>query len=201
MTRSVLRRSAPFLALLIAAACGSPAEKFDARAPAVPFVDQIHPAGRDANYDGSMNCGPAVVTGIAKGHGLTDGLDDAAAINLIVDVAGTNGEGTTGHGMIAALEFLGFSTNANPGCDLDWIDNELAAGHDVIALGDYYSIPGHDDPGLASGHYIAISGVRDNWTVYEVMDPAGKNVRSLTDDELQNFVDSDPQGGFTISAW
>ncbi len=201
MNRFTSRRAPALVLFVLAAACGSPAEKWDAKAPDVPFVDQLNPAGKDPNYDGTENCGPAVLAGIAKGHGWTDGLQDAEVIMLLADVAGTNGQGTTGNGMIAALEWMGMQTAANPGGDLEWIDNELAAGHDVIANGDYYSLPNHEDPALQSGHYIAVTGARDNWSVYAVMDPAGRGLTSVSDDELQTFIDAHPQGGFTISAW
>ena len=103
--------------------------------------------------------------------------------------------------MIDGLDWLGYETSASAGSDLDWIDDELAAGHDVIANGDYYAIPGREQPGRHSGHYIAIMAVRDDWSVYDVMDPAGKTVTSLEDWELDNFITSHPQGGFTIAAW
>lgn len=193
-------RHAVLLLLAFAAACGSDAH-YDAKAPKVPFVDQIHPDGADGTYDGSMNCGPAVLAGIAKGHGESNGLRDADLVNLLVEVAGTTEEGTTGYGMLDGLDWLGLQTAASAGGDLDWIDDELAAGHDVIAAGDYYAIPGREMPGLHSGHYIAVMAARDGWTTYDVMDPAGKSVTSLEDWELADFITSHPQGGFTISAW
>lgn len=201
MNRPTLRRAAPLVVLMLAAACGSPPEVFDAKAPDVPFVDQINPPGRDSTYDGTENCGPAVLAGIAKGRGWTDGLQDAEVIVMLAEIAGTNQYGTTGNGMIGALQWMGMQTAANPGGDLNWIDDELAAGHDVIANGDYWSLPDHEDPGLASGHFIAVTGVRNGWSVYEVMDPAGQSLHSLTDEELQTFIDAHPQGGYTISAW
>src|SRR5262249_11531612 len=151
----------------------------------VPFVDQYRPQGRDPSYNGSENCGPAVLTGIAKGRGLTDGLTDAAMLMLLAEVAGTTDIGTTGNGMVAGLDFLGLGHDAIPGCDLDWIDDELAAGHDIIAAGDFYSVPERWDPTKVSGHYIAVTGVRDDWSEYTVMDPAGSNVHTMTDVELQ----------------
>jgi hypothetical protein len=183
-----------------AAACGSSAD-FDAEAPDIPYIDQYNPAGKDVHYDGSENCGPAILAGIAKARGQTGGLEDAGLIMLLAEVAGTGEDGTNGYGMIAALDWLGMETAANAGGDLDWIDDELAAGHDVIANGDFYAIPGREEPGSHSGHYIAVTGVRDGWSVYEVTDPAGRSVKSLTDWQLRDFIESHPQGGFTISAW
>jgi hypothetical protein len=201
MNRPTLRRAAPLVMLALATACGSHAIEFDAQAPDVPFIDQYNPAGRDAYYDGSEYCGPAVLAGIAKARGQTGGLEDAALVMLFAEVAATNDQGTTGYGMIDALDWLGMQTGANAGGDLDWIDGELAAGHDVIANGDFYAVPGREQPGLHSGHYIAITGVGDGWSVYRVTDPADGSVGSLTDQELENFIVSNPAGGFTISAW
>src|SRR5262249_10557031 len=140
--------------------------------------------------------------GMAKVRGMTDGLNDAQLIEELAGVAGTNpNAGTTGNGMIAALTWMGLEYSANRGADLEWIDNELAAGHDVIANGDYYSIPGREDPTKSSGHYIAVTAVKDDWTVYKVTDAADGNVTELTDDELYTFITSHPEGGFTLSAW
>ena len=200
MHRPTLRRVAPLLALLLLAACGGSPD-FDARAPDVPFVDQLNPAGKDAFYDGSMNCGPAVLAGIAKGQGRSGGLNDASLINEFAYVTGTSLQGTTGHGMIAGLGLLGMNSDAVAGADLDWIDDELLAGHDVIANGDYYSVPGREDSTRHSGHYIAITAVGNNWSIYRVMDPASSQVTSMTDAQLVKFITSHPMGGFTISAW
>src|SRR5215470_14240362 len=128
MNRVTLHRSASLLVFLLVASCASD-EKYDAKAPDVPFVSQIQPAGASGSYDGSMNCGPAVLAGIAKGHGLAGVLSDADLIEELVGVAGTTSMGTTGNGMIAALDWMGMETSASQGADLDWIDNELASGH------------------------------------------------------------------------
>ncbi len=202
MNRRTPRRAAPIFALLLAAACGGGLfDHFDARAPDVPYVDQLNPAGRDAFYDGTENCGPAVLAGIAKARGQAGGLSDAALVTVLARMAGTTAQGTTGHGMIAALSALGMQTDATAGADLDWIDNELAAGHDVIANGDYYAMPGREKPGLHSGHYIAITAAKDGWSTYKVTDPADGNIAFVSDAQLVKFIESHPEGGFTISAW
>ena len=198
--RNPFRASALVFFLVLATACGGDAH-YDAQAPKVPFVSQISPDGADQFYDGTMNCGPAVLAGIAKAHGETGGLRDADLINLLAEVAGTTEVGTTGNGMIAGLDFLGLESSASKGADLEWIDNELAAGHDVIALGDYYAIPGREQPGRHSSHFIAVMAARDGWSTYDVMDPMDKSVTSLKDDELENYIVSQDAGGFTMSAW
>lgn len=201
MNRLTLRRAATLYALVLAAACGGTSlERLDARAPDVPYVDQYNPAGKDAYYDGSEKCGPAILAGMAKARGQTGGLSDAALIDWFAAIAGTNEKGTTGNGMIAALEWMGLRTDANAGGDLDWIDGELAAGHDVIANGDFYALPAHAKAGLHSGHYVAVTAARNGWASYQITDPAG-GIAWLTDLQLQTFIESHPQGGFTISAW
>src|SRR5262249_30164987 len=147
------------LVLVAVAGCGGSApEHFDAKAPDVPFMSQLDPAGKGPGYDGTMFCGPAVLAGIAKGHGWTGGLSDADLISTLAEVAGTTERGTTGNGMIAGLDWLGMEHDAVRGCDLEWIDNELAAGHDLIAMGDYWSLPNHYDASKAAGHFIAVTG-------------------------------------------
>ncbi|HYV66713.1 MAG TPA: hypothetical protein VE964_10755 [Myxococcales bacterium] len=201
MNRIAFRRAGSLLALALAAACGgSSLEKLDAQAPDVPYVNQYNPAGKYAGYDGSEYCGPALLAGIAKERGQSGGLSDAALVGWFAALAGTNDVGTTGNGMIAALEWMGMRTDANRGGDLDWIDDELASGHDVIANGDFYALPAHQRSGFHSGHYVAITAARGGWSSYTVTDPAG-GIISLSDLQLQTFIESHPQGGFTISAW
>jgi hypothetical protein len=178
------------------------AETYDAQAPDVPFVDQLHPAGADASYDGTEFCGPALLAGIAKARGSTFGLADAGLVSFLAVIASTDpATGTTGNGMIFALTSLGLQTDASKGADLDWVDAELTAGHDVIANGNYYAVPGREQPGLAAGHYIAVTAAGDGWSRYKVTDPADARVTSLTDEELSTFIASHPEGGFTLSAW
>jgi len=189
------------LALLLTTFCGG-SEQFDAKAPDVPFIDQYNPAGKDARYDGTEYCGPAVLAGMAKARSLSAGLSDADLINRLAQVAGTDPRaGSSGNGMIAGLHYLGMQTDATRGFNLRWIDDQLTSGHDVIALGDFYSVPGRENPGRHSGHYIAITAAMDGWTSYKVTDPADQKVTSMTNSQLEKFIDSAPQGGFTLSAW
>jgi hypothetical protein len=202
MNRRTFRRAAPIAALLLAACGGSLFDRYDAKAPDVPFIDQYNPAGKGPYYNGSEYCGPAVLAGIAKSRGLSSGLTDADLISVLAAIAGTDPEvGTTGHGMIAGLEAMGMRTDANPGGDLDWIDDQLASGHDVIANGDFYSVPGRENPALHAGHYIAITAARNGWSAYKVTDPADAKVTSMSDTQIETFIRNHPLGGFTISAW
>jgi hypothetical protein len=165
-------------------------------------VDQNHPAGADASYDGSENCGPTLLAGIAKARNETFGLDDAQLITFLASIAGTDpATGTTGKGMIFVLQSLGMQIDAIPGADLDWVDGELAAGHDVIANGDFYAVPGREQPGLHAGHYIAVTAASGGWSKYKVTDPWDGKVTSLTDEQLKTFITSNPDGGFTLASW
>jgi hypothetical protein len=179
------------------------ANSLSANAKPLPWVSQYDPTGKDANYlNGAENCGPAVLAMIAKANGKEPvGTTDATFISNEMKIAGTNAQGTTGNGMIAALQDMGMQTAANPGGDLNWINSQLQQGHEVIANGDFYSVPGHTDPKLVAGHYIAVTGV--NQGVYTVSDPAAKDATpiTMTADQLQAFIAAHPQGGFTIATW
>ena len=171
----------------------------NAQAKPLPFVDQYNPVGKDGSYlNGDMNCGPALLASIAKSRGQTGGLTDAQLITQLGKTAGTTAEGTSGNGMIAGLADLGMQTTARAGSDLNWINSQLAQGHDVLANGDFYSVPGRIDPNQVAGHYIAVTGVNNG--IYSVTDPAGGSI-SMTAAQLDAFIKSHPQGGFTIAAW
>lgn len=173
------------------------------KAPDLPYISQYTPDG--ANKDGytnaDANCGPAILAMIAKSRGQTvgDATTDAKLINNLGTIAGTNATGTSGNGMIDGLESLGMQTAAQPGADLAWINNQLAQGRTVIANGDFYSMPDRYDPVKQAGHYISVIGV-DNGN-YQVVDPASQNVTNLSAQQLQSFIASHPEGGFSISAW
>jgi hypothetical protein len=171
-----------------------------ADAGAVPFVDQYNPIGKDAAYtNGIANCGPAVMAMIAKAAGQDGGLTDAQLINRLGEIGGTTAKGTSGNGMIAIAESLGKNTAAREGADLNWINQELASGHRVIANGDFYSVPGRVDPALASGHYLMITGYENG--KYNVVDPADGNVRQMDANQMQAYILNQPEGGFAISVW
>jgi peptidase C39-like protein len=174
----------------------------DANAKQLTPISQMDPAGaKDGTYtNAAMNCGPTVLAMIGKANGLEPaGMTDAAYINQLGTEASTTAKGTTGNGMIAALNDMGFQTAANKGGDLNWINNQLAAGHDVIANGDYYSLPGHTDPNLVAGHYVAVTGV--NGGMYTVDDPANGTQLQLSAQQLSDFIAHHPEGGFTLATW
>jgi len=173
----------------------------DLLAKALPGISQMDPKGKDANYtNAEMNCGPAVLAMIGDAFGKKPaGMTDAAFINKIGATAGTTGAGTTGNGMIAALNDMGFQTAANKGGDLAWINNQLGQGHEVIADGDYYSLAAHQNDGLEAGHYIAVTAYTGG--NYTINDPANGQTSTLTPQQLSDFIAHHPQGGFTLATW
>lgn len=189
---------APAEAMLTAARQGVPV----AADKQLTGISQMNPTGADANYkNAAMNCGPTVLAMIGDAYGKRppDITNDAAYITELGKMAGTTGAGTTGNGMIAALNDMGFQTAANKGGDLNWINDQLAQGHQVIANGDYYSIAGHADSGQEAGHYVAVTAF--DGTNYKVADPATGNVITMSQAELANFVAHHPEGGFTLATW
>lgn len=194
------KKTAPAEAMLTAARQGVPV----AADKQLTGISQMNPTGADAKYtNAAMNCGPTVLAMIGDAYGLKPQTNpptsDAAYINQLGAMAGTTGAGTTGNGMIAALNDMGFQTAANKGGDLNWINDQLAQGHQVIANGDYYSIADHANGTTAAGHYVAVMGY--NGTDYKVADPATGNVISMSPTQLANFIAAHPEGGFTLAAW
>jgi len=173
----------------------------DLAAKALPGISQMDPTGKNANYtNAEMNCGPTVLAMMGDAFGKKPvGMSDADYINKIGATAGTTAAGTTGNGMIAALNDMGFQTAANKGGDLTWINNQLAQGHDVIADGDYYSLAAHQNDKLEAGHYIAVTAYTGGQ--YTINDPANGQISQLTPQQLSDFIAHHPQGGFTLAAW
>lgn len=163
-------------------------------------VDQYNPIGKDANYvNGDANCGPALLASIAKAKGQDGGLTDAQLVNKLGAIAGTTGEGTSGNGMIDALQSMGLQTDAVQGSNLAWMNQALGEGKTLLLNGDFYSVAGRENPALQAGHYIAVTGVQNGQ--YSVVDPASGGVTSMSAAELQKFITAHPQGGFAIATW
>ena len=173
----------------------------DVAAKALPGISQMDPTGKTADYkNAEMNCGPTVLAMIGDAFGKKPvGMSDADYISKIGTTAGTTGAGTTGNGMIAALNDMGFQTAANKGGDLAWINNQLGMGHEVIADGDYYSMAAHPNDKLEAGHYVAVTAYTGGQ--YTVNDPANGTVVKMSPQELSDFIAHHPQGGFTLAAW
>jgi Peptidase_C39 like family len=177
----------------------NPAQPLNARP--LPPISQMDPTGKDANYqNAAMNCGPTVLAMIGDAYNKKPAnMTDAQYISMLGTEAATTAKGTTGNGMIAALNDMGFQTAASKGADLNWINSQLQQGHEVIANGDFYSIGDHQDPKLVAGHYAAITAF--NGTTYTVNDPANGTITQLTPQQLYSFITNHPEGGFTLATW
>lgn len=170
-----------------------------AQGAVVPRVDQYSPVGAPAGYDGTVNCGPAVMTMIAKAIDYQPKATEAELIGQFAKTAQTNELGTCGNGLIAVAEQMGMQCGAAEGANMGFVDDALAAGKYVIANGDYYALAPHEEPDLSSGHYVLIHGI-DADGMYMVNDPADAKVDLVSRDALQGFILSQPVGGFVISA-
>jgi peptidase C39-like protein len=173
-----------------------------AQGDGVPWISQMDPNGVDKSYQNAAeNCGPAVMAMLAREHGKGLGTDDADLITKLGQIGQTNGNGTTGNGLIAMGNELGLNSTAQPGANSAWVMDQLKQGKDVVANGNYYSLPQHADPAdptKNSPHYILLTGVDQtgNITVEDPMDP---NVRSITPQQLDAFNNGQAQGGFNIA--
>jgi hypothetical protein len=165
---------------------------------AAPYINQLNPAERDPQYQGQMYCGPTVMAMIARSHGVGEDLSDSQLIEQFAKTGGTTGAGTSGNGMIAIGEQLGLKSQAVPGADLNFINGQLAQGKPVVALGDYFALPPHVDPGQDAGHYILVQG-QDALGNYRVSDPMTDKVTVITPETLRGFIAADPGGGFALS--
>ncbi|HEY8206728.1 MAG TPA: hypothetical protein VIG99_04555 [Myxococcaceae bacterium] len=153
-----------------------------------------------------MNCGPAAGAMIGRACGYGEGLSDVQLVEKLADIGLTDESGTTGNGMIAIYEEMGLETAAIPGVDMSWINSQLAAGHYVTALGDYYAVPGRVDDSQSAGHYMDVTAyeaaTQAQAARYSVADPANEALKYLSIMELKSFVNSAPNGGgFCISCW
>lgn len=166
----------------------------------VPFISQYTPTGAKTDYDGTANCGPAVMAMIAKAAGLQgENESDADLVNRLAAIGGTNEKGTTGNGLLAIAESMGMQAGAVEGANLGWINEQLAAGHRVIANGDFYSIDAHFDKDKASGHYLMVTGYENG--SYNVVDPASASTTTMTPSQLQAYMVNQPEGAFALSIW
>lgn len=166
---------------------------------AAPYINQLTPELRPPQYQGQEYCGPTVMAMIARQRGLAEGVPDSQLIEQFARIGGTSQQtGTTGQGMIAIGQQMGLQSRASKGADFNFIDAELAQGRPVVALGDFYSLPPHADPGKDAGHYILVQS-RDALGNYRVSDPQTDKVTVLTQDALRSYMNGLPTGGFALS--
>ncbi|HVE87447.1 MAG TPA: hypothetical protein VND93_31535 [Myxococcales bacterium] len=166
-----------------------------------PLISQFQSAPDYPNAE--ANCAPAVGAMVARSVNYGQKLSDADLIKDLGQAAGTDATGTSGNGVINMFEHMNMETSAAPGANMDFVRQELAAGHHAVALGDYYELPDHQSPTSptsTSGHYVDITRMNPDGS-FEVNDPAGTAPMTMTAAQLQSFISSAPGGGFVISAW
>ena len=166
----------------------------------VPYINQYRPDGAERGYsNGSSNCGPTSMAMIARSFGYGEGLSDAQLINKLGGIGGTTGAGTSVNGIVAMATAMGKNAQMKgPGANVDWIRSQLEAGKLVVANGDYYAMPPHQNESRTSGHYVTVAGIDDKGN-FIIRDPADANVKTVTAEQLAHFLNSNPNGGYQVS--
>jgi hypothetical protein len=88
-----------------------------------------------------------------------------------------------------------------PGANTAWIAEQLKAGKQVVANGDYYAMGDHNRAKVgAGGHYVAVVG-QDEAGNFLVNDPADAkyNPKAFTASELATFISSNTNGGYQVA--
>ena len=165
----------------------------------VPFISQYRPAGAENGYaNGAANCGPASMAMIARSMGFGKGMTDAQLITFLGQAGDTNAEGTSVAGIVAMAQAMGSFAQMKAGSDVSWVAEQLQAGKKVVANGDYYAMPPHQDESRTSGHYLDVVGM-DKTGNFLVQDPADGNAKTLTPEQLQHFMSSNTNGGYAVA--
>jgi hypothetical protein len=163
-----------------------------------PFIHQAHPAGAAPGYDGSANCGPTCFAMISRVLGYRRDLGDAALVEHLGAVGATNLDiGTTLDGMKAIGAAVGCRVEITPGAALEPMLQALAAGQLVIANGEYYVMPPHEDPSRREGHYVLVYGLTPEG--FLVHDPDDAAVHVVRRDDMARFLAEHHEGGFTLT--
>jgi hypothetical protein len=164
----------------------------------VPWISQLNPSGSEFGYsNATANCGPASMAMIARANGWGTGLSDAQLINQLGAIGGTTAEGTSINGIAAMAQAMGKGADIQGLPELgtqgmlNWVDQSLAAGKNIVANGDFYSEPGRDPSQGPSGHYIDVVGKDENGN-YKIRDPWSKEITTMTPDQLINFLKNNP---------
>lgn len=166
----------------------------------VPYINQYRPVGAERGYsNGPANCGPTSMAMIARAFGYGRGLSDAQLINQLGRIGGTTGNGTNVNGIAAMARAMGKSAQTRgPGPDVGWIADQLRHGKLVVANGDYWAMPPHQNEARTSGHYVCVCGL-DAHGNFIVRDPADQHVSTITPSQLNHFLRSNPNGGYAIA--
>ncbi|MBI3184437.1 MAG: C39 family peptidase [Myxococcales bacterium] len=166
----------------------------------VPFISQYRPAGAERGYsNGPANCGPTSMAMLARAFGYGAGMTDAELINHLGRIGGTGANGTGVNGIAAMAQAMGKGAETRgPGPQVEWMAEQLRAGKMVVANGDYFAMPPHQNESRTSGHYVAVAGL-DAQGNFIVRDPADQNVRTVTPEQMAHFIRSNPNGGYQVA--
>ena len=164
----------------------------------VPFISQYRPVGAEHGYsNGAANCGPTSMAMIARAFGYSAGMSDAQLINALGRAGGTGGDGTNVNGIIAMAREMGKEGQMRSGGGVDFMIEALRNGKLCVANGDYYAMPPHQNDAKTSGHYVAVVGYENGNFI--VRDPADQNVRLVSREQMEQFITSNPNGGFQFA--
>jgi len=162
------------------------------------FISQLRPAGAPPGFDGSASCGPTSMTMIARSLGVGRGRSDAELIAWLGRVGGTTlAEGTSLDGLAAMARAIGLGSERRSGVDLAFLDHHLAAGRFVVANGEYYAMPPHEDASKSEGHFVLVYARAGNR--YLVHDPADPEVRAVSRSEMRRFLREHHEGGHLVA--
>lgn len=165
----------------------------------VPQISQYRPAGAEYGYsNGPSNCGPTSMAQIARAFGYGEGMTDAQLINHLGKIGGTTGDGTNVNGIIAMARAMGKNGEMKQGGGVQWMIDQLKAGKLCVANGDYYAMPPHQNEAKTSGHYVTVAGIDDQGN-FIVRDPADDSVRLVSQEQMEHFLTSNPNGGFQFA--
>ena len=169
------------------------------KAPArPPYIHQRKPAGAPESFDGSASCGPTCMAMVARWIGYRQGLTDYQLVVRFSGIGATTMEtGTEPEGLVAIAHELGKKARIYAGSDLGRMRSALARGSAVIANGEYYAMPPHEDPTLREGHWILVYGVAPNgdFLVHDSEDPV---VRTVTPLAMERYLREHDKGGVQV---
>lgn len=165
----------------------------------VPHISQYNPAGKNAAYwNGPANCGPTSMAMFARSRGYGKGMTDAQLINHLGKIGGTTRNGTGVNGIVAMAQAIGAKPQAKYRVSVDWIADQLKAGKQVVANGNYWAMPPHAKAGRHGGHFVAVVGM-DSKGNFIVNDPADRNVHTVSPEAMNRFLRTHQLGGNAIA--